>query len=176
MRALSQITIDPKLVFELAAQVETPQELATRYEVDEDELQSLLETPHIKRLIREKRAELEKSGYTLAAKAKLCFEDLLSDIYVKATRPDSPLGAVLDAAKFMRTVAGLDRNDAALPGERFSIQINFGGQTAIPAAVTTFDMDAEDASSVALMNLPVKPLHLAGVRVFGNSLAYAESM
>ncbi len=127
--AIQDIYADPKLIFELAAGVESVEALAARYQLDEAFLREMMENPHIKRQLAERRKELDESGYTLAQKAKLCFEDLLGTVYIKAREREATLPSVLAAAEFFRKVAGLDKRDVvdATP-ERFSITINIGGQ------------------------------------------------
>lgn len=127
--AIQDIYTDPKLIFELAAGVESIEALAARYELDEAFLRELMDNPHIKRQLAERRKELDESGYTLAQKAKLCFEDLLGTVYIKARDKEATLTSVLAAAEFFRKVAGLDKKDVADVGpERFNITINIGGQ------------------------------------------------
>lgn len=164
----SPLNLDAKLIFELAAKIDRPEVIAERYDLDPDFLLEVMETPRVKALIREKQQELDKAGYSLAMKAKLCFEDLLGDVYVKAKKPDATLNGVLEAAKFMRTVAGLDKTDLGT-ASKFSISINIGGQKTVLSASSQDDVvDAEDVS------LPPKPAFLAGIRTFGNPLAYVE--
>lgn len=166
--AIDRAFIQPQLIFELAAKIDRPEVVAERYGLDPDFLLQVMETPRVKALIRDKQSELEKTGYSLAMKAKLCFEDLLGDVYVKAKKPDATLNGVLEAAKFMRTVAGLDKTDLG-SAAKFSISINIGGQKTVLTATQTPDVvDVEDVS------LPPKPEYLAGIRTFGNPLAYVE--
>ena len=168
-RALpAPLDLNPKIIFELAARVDRPEVIAERYGLDQDFLNALLDTPRVKQLVREKQSELDKAGYSLAVKAKLCFEDLLGDIYIKAKKHDATLSGVLEAAKFMRQVAGLDKTDVAHEA-KFSISINIGGnRTVLTATQTPTDViEAEEA-------LPPKPAFLSGVRTFGNPLAYVE--
>lgn len=164
----SPLNLDPKIIFELAAKIDRPEVIAARYELDEDFLLQVIETPRVKALIREKQQELDKTGYSLAMKAKLCFEDLLADVYIKAKKNDATLNGVLEAAKFMRTVAGLDKTDLGTAA-KFSISINIGGQKTVLTAAQDADVVDVEAS-----DLPPKPEFLAGIRTFGNPLAYVE--
>ena len=124
--AQTLIGLDPKLIFDLASMVDPPHVVAQNYGLDPTYLQEVIETPHVKRLIRAKRKELDEAGFVLATKAKLMFEDLLPDIYKKAKSENTTLGGVLEAAKFLRVVAGLDQQAAsAATQEKFSITIQF---------------------------------------------------
>jgi len=181
MNALTQAHLDPRLIFELAAQVERPEVIARNYDMEPPFLAELMESPHVKRLIREKKAELDKTGYALATKAKLCFEDLLGDVYTKAKGVDATLNGVMEAAKFFRTVAGLDKPETAGPGEKFSISINIGG-----ASPHTVHIGASSASHSPTsqpltidvdedFDLPPAPSYLRGMKPLGTPRAYVES-
>lgn len=139
--ALDALNTSPQLVFELAAGVESLEEIAERYELDITFLRELMETKHVKRMVKEKRKELDETGFTLAQKAKLCFEDLLGAVYQKAKKPDAGLGQTLAAAEFFRKVAGLDKMDVGAQQDKFSITINLGG--AVPTASPAFTINAE---------------------------------
>lgn len=143
------LDLDPKLVFDLAARVDPPQVVADRYGLDPQYLAEVMAIPHVRRLVAAKRRELDDAGFVLSAKAKLMFEDLLPDVYRKAKSENATLSGVLEAAKFMRTVAGLDRQDPGNTSEKFSITIQFGGQSAPP---TTIDVTA--TTSPGLTNVP----------------------
>lgn len=134
--ALDALNTSPQLVFELAAGVESLEEIAERYELDLTFLQELMQTPHVKRMVKEKRKELDETGFTLAAKAKLCFEDLLGAVYQKAKKPDAGLGQTLAAAEFFRKVAGLDKLDVGAQQDKFSITINLGGNAPTTGPIT----------------------------------------
>lgn len=144
-QATHLLDLDPKLVFDLAARVDPPQVVAANYGLDPQFLSEMMETTHVKRAIAQKRKELDEGGYVLAAKAKLMFEDLLPDVYRKAKSENTTLSGVLEAAKFMRTVAGLDRQDPGMAQqEKFSITIQFSnpapGSQPIANSVTVIDM------------------------------------
>lgn len=139
--ATQLLELDPKLVFDLAARVDPPNVIAANYGLDPVYLSEVMETPHVKRLITVKRKELDDAGFALAAKAKLMFEDLMPDVYRKAKSENTTLSGVLEAAKFLRTVAGLDKQDQGpQAGEKFSITIQFSGPQ--PASPVTIDVQA----------------------------------
>jgi hypothetical protein len=128
----------------------------------------MMETAHVKRAINQKRKELDEGGYVLAAKAKLMFEDLLPDVYRKAKSENTTLSGVLEAAKFMRTVAGLDKQDVAnQQQEKFSITIQFSnpppGSQPIANSVTVIDMN----------DIPVAPGYLP--KASNAELEYVEA-
>jgi len=146
--ALRLVHTDPRLVFELAARVEPPEVIARNYDLDPQTLLELMEVPNIKRLIRDKRKELDENGFVLATKAKLMFEDLLADVYKKAKGEGTSLSAVLDAAKFMRTVAGMDKPSMGdSTAEKFGISITINANGA-PATVTIGQANPNNAAPV----------------------------
>lgn len=165
--AAQLLDLDPKLVFDLAARVDPPAAIAARYGLDPTYLAEVMETPHVKRMISAKRKELDDAGFVLAAKAKLMFEDLMPDVYRKAKSENTTLSGVLEAAKFLRTVAGLDKQDpGAQPGEKFSIQIVFSGQQ--PSAPVTIDVQA-----TPVIELPPPPDYIP--RTASSDLEYVEA-
>jgi hypothetical protein len=146
------LDLDPKLVFDLAARVDPPHVVAANYGLDPQFLTEVMENPHVRRTINAKRKELEEAGFALAMKAKLCYEDLLGDVYRKAKSENVTLSGVLEAAKFFRTAAGLDKQDVALgQQEKFSITIQFGGA---PAPVTI------DVQATETLDLPSPPAYI----------------
>lgn len=169
-QATHLLDLDPKLVFDLAARVDPPHVIAANYGLDPQYPSEVVEHPHVKKLISAKRKELDEAGFVLAAKAKLMFEDLLPDVYRKAKSENVTLSGVLEAAKFMRSVAGLDRPDvAAGQQEKFSITIQFSGSAPVPQPVT---IDVE-ATRVAL---PDPPSYISAAAIDGLNaeLEYAE--
>lgn len=141
------LDLDPKLVFDLAARVDPPHVIAATYGLDPQYLSEVMETPHVKSLVAAKRKELEDGGFVLEQKAKLMFEDLLPDLYRKAKSENTTLSGVLEVAKFMRTVARLDRQDVgAAQAEKFSITIQFSGSSPSPSSQTVIDITPTDVT------------------------------
>ncbi len=167
--ALQALYTDPRLIFELAAQVEPPKVLAERYELDPQFLEEMLQVPQVKRLIAQKRKELDDAGYSLSQKAKLMFEDLLPTIYRKAKAEDISLSGVLSAAEFLRKVAGLDKQEVnANQGDKFSITINFSGAPTLGGSQAA--VQVIDAVALPVLDLPDPPTYIQ--RVSSNELAY----
>lgn len=129
--ALQEINADARLVFELASGIDSIDDLAERYGFQPEELRVLTERPNVRRAIKEKKKELDETGHTLASKAKLCFEDLLGDLYKKSKGDGVSLAALLSSTEFFRKVAGLDKQDVSVgDADKFSITINLGGSPA----------------------------------------------
>lgn len=148
--AQTLIGLDPKLVFDLASMVDPPHVVAQNHGLDPNYLAEVLESPHVKKLIRAKRKELDDAGFVLATKAKLMFEDLLPDIYKKAKSENTTLSGVLEAAKFLRVVAGLDQQAPNAAGqEKFSIQIVFSGGSPATQQATIVDVQATPVADLS---------------------------
>lgn len=161
------LSLSPRLIFDLAAQVHPPETVAQEYDLDVAYLKEVMDLPHVKKLIKDKKRELDEQGFALAMKAKLMFEDLLPDIYLKAKAADVSLNSVLEAAKFMRTVAGLDKQDQSLNTEKFSITINVGGSASPPTVVI------DTQTKEVMVDLPEPPTYISGPVV--NDLYYEEN-
>lgn len=174
MTSQTLLDLDPKLVFDLAARVDPLATVADRYGLDPQFLAELAESPHVNRLIKAKRKELDDAGFVLATKAKLMFEDLLPDIYRRAKGENSTLSGVLEAAKFLRTVAGLDKQDPGnLAGEKFSITIQFGGASA-PASAPAQSTSTIDVTPTRVsIDLPPTPAYILGHQNQLSDLEYA---
>jgi hypothetical protein len=173
--ALEALHTSPELLFELAAGVENLSTIAARYELDEPFLKELMATPGVKKVIAEKRKELDDTGYTLAQKAKLCFEDLLSVVYKKARLDTSNLSATLAAAEFFRKVAGLDKMDPGAVQDKFSITINLGSNQPVQK-VTIDTSSASDASfTMPSFLLEVPQYVMPGDADRNADLAYVEN-
>ena len=158
MDARQLLTADPKLIFELASRMDPPEVIADRYGLDTDFLLQMMEVPHVKRAIADKRAELDKGGFVLAAKARLMFEDLLPEVYLRAKSKDATLSGILESAKFLRQVAGLDKQDPAERAQdRFSITINFSGASGPAGAQVVVNVGGDEHQ------LPEPPSYLASV-------------
>ena len=173
--AIDDLYTSPKLLFELAAGVEPLDAIADRYELDEAFLRELVEKPNVKRMLSERRKELEESGYTLAQKAKLCFEDLLGTVYTKARAPDASLAAVLSAAEFFRKVAGLDKREIDIgAGDKFSITINIGGAPSLNLTQAAKPViDVEDALDINQQYTDLDVLQDDTLLALNNQFEYA---
>jgi len=172
--ALDAIHTSPQLIFELASGVDSLDAIAERYELDAPFLRELMANPRVKKVISEKRKELDETGYTLAQKAKLCFEDLLQEVYKKARLPTAPLSATLAAAEFFRKVAGMDKQDASVAQDKFSITINLGGAQTSPV---TIDVTPTKDTSFKMPNflVDIPDYIMPGDADINAELAYVES-
>lgn len=108
-----------------------PREVAEDYGFTEEQWLALkVHDPFVKQ-VDEKKAELKAGGVTFRLKSAVIAEELLADLYLKATEEGATLHAVLETLKFTAKAAGLDqpKQDAAAAGSGFSINITIGGQS-----------------------------------------------
>lgn len=135
------LDLSPKLIFDLACKMNPPHIVAVEHGLDPKWLSDFIEMPHVKRAIKEKERELEEAGYSLAAKSKLMLEDVLPDIYRRMKDPGTSLSSMLDGAKFLRQMSGLDKQDLTpKAGEKFAINIIFGGAPGKQATIDVVDV------------------------------------
>lgn len=124
------LEVEPKFVLEVAMGLREPQEIAEDYGFSEEQWIALkVHEPFVK-LVEDKKAELKAGGVTFRLKSAMIAEELLADLYLKATSEDATLHSVLESLKFTAKAAGLDqpKQDAAATGSGFSINITIGGQ------------------------------------------------
>lgn len=162
--AIQNLHADPKFILELASGLEDGDTLARKYGYPEARWLKLKDDPAFQLVVEQKRTELKNTGYVFKAKAALCAEDLLEDIYTRAKDPDTPLTQKLDAFKTFTKLGGLepkeDKNVAVGPG--FQITINLGDASVTLGGenvtqVTEFT-DVEDKNVMAITHSEEKEL------------------
>jgi hypothetical protein len=156
--SLPILNLDPKFVLELAAGLEDPDKIATRYAYQPDAWQSLKNDEHFRKVVEAKRTELQKSGYTFRLKAALAAEDLLDDVYIGAKSIDASLASKLEAFKYLTKLGGLEPKEdkQVQQGPAFTINIDLGG--GITRNVTIETTDAIDTD-----DLPTLPAYLTAL-------------
>lgn len=162
------LDVPPQLVLEVAYGVEDPEQIALRHGFSDSEWLLLkAHAPFIKQ-VEDKKAELKASGYTFRMKSAFIAEDLLDDLYKKATEEDASFSVLLETIKFTSKAAGLDapvKTDQA-PGAKFSITIDIGGGKSVSVAVNqnnekVVDVESEDIQFEMADELGAVPGYLA---------------
>ena len=137
---LQMLEVDPKFVLEVASGVRSPEEIAEDYGYSGPQWTQLKGFPPFVKAVDLKKIELTASGYTFRMKAAIGAEDLLAEVYKKATANDGvSFHTQLEALKFMARAAGLEtppREEAEM-GAKFSISINLGGGNTVEIGVKT---------------------------------------
>lgn len=175
---LPHLSVDPKLVFELAAGMEDPDAIAERYRLTAEGWSALKNDENFKKLVDSKRAELQKSGYTFRLKAALAAESLLDDIYLGAKDIDASLTAKLEAFKYLTKLGGLEPKEdkTAQQGPAFSIRIDLSGDNSATIDIQSPKpiIDVEDEEFVLIDDLPTPPAHLLQTLPLDNALNAAN--
>lgn len=140
------LDIPPKFVLEIAMGLRDPKEVAEDYGFTEEQWTALKAHDPFVKQVDEKKAELKASGWTFKMKSAIIAEELLADLYLKATEEGATLHAVLESLKFTAKAAGLDapKQDTQAAGSGFSINITIGGQSVKIAGSATPQGDVYD--------------------------------
>lgn len=139
------IEIEPRMVLEISMGLRDPKEIAEDYGFSEEQWIALkVHEPFVKQ-VDDKKAELKENGVTFRLKSAVIAEELLADLYIKATDEDATLHAVLESLKFCAKASGLDapKQDGVAAGSGFSINITIGGQ-AVKISGTHTPTEEED--------------------------------
>ena len=157
------LSIDPKFIFELAAGLEEPDHIATRYHYTAEAWESLKNDQNFMKVVESKRAELQKTGYTFRLKAALAAEDLLDEVYIGAKSIDASLSAKLEAFKYLTKIGNLEPKEdkQVATGPAFSIKIDLGGSSiTIENTQKEAQNTMENVIDVDCEELPSPPLGL----------------
>lgn len=97
-----------RLPFDLAMQVETPEETFASYDITPEQGAVLLRNETFVRLVKAFRAVIVEEGLSFKVKARLQAEELLEHAFLLATDPDIAPAVRMDSIKWHTRVAGLD--------------------------------------------------------------------
>jgi hypothetical protein len=134
------LDIPPQLVWECAAGLEDPADVAARFGFAGEKWERLQQWPPFIQAVQAQRVEFERNGMTFRLKAGLMAEEMMSQMFKQAISNDSSILQKLSVFNSLVDVAGLkpdkkavDTNVQAAP--KFSITINIP-QTGGPAPIT----------------------------------------
>lgn len=134
------LDIPPQLVWECAAGLENPTDVAARFGFMGEKWERLQQWPPFIHAVQTQRAEFERNGMTFRLKAGLMAEEMMSQMFKQAIANDTSIMQKLSVFNSLVDVAGLkpdkkavDTNVQAAP--KFSITINIP-QTGGPAPIT----------------------------------------
>lgn len=153
------LEIEPRMILEIATGLEDPERIAARYGFDESEWLLLRAYPPFVRQVDDKKAELKASGHTFRIKAAVIAEELLGELYLKATEPGASFNTVLETAKFTAKAAGYDAppKEEGQTGPAFTININLGGGRSVQVKASTaqtIDMEVDEVPSLEIGEVP----------------------
>ncbi len=127
--ALKLLEVDQKFVLEVASGVRDPEVIAAEYGYEGYEWDTLKTFAPFIKAVDTKKAELRATGYTFRMKAAMGAEELLAEVFNKATSDGVSFHTQLEALKFMARAAGLEAppKEESDSGAKFTISINLGG-------------------------------------------------
>lgn len=129
-----------RLPFDLAMQIETPEETLAHYGLTPEQGARLLQTETFTKLVKAFREIIVNEGLSFKVKARLQAEELLEHAFLLATDPDVAPAVRMDSIKWHGRVAGFDTKDGdggagTGGGSGFSLKIVFGGPGAGAAQI-----------------------------------------
>jgi len=104
----SPLQLTEQCLLDLAIGADPPGVIASRYGLDELDLEVLLQNPTIVKAIEVRQAELAQKGEFFKLKARALAEDLLEKVYTDAKLTEDPKTR-LDAVKFLSMAGGVDK-------------------------------------------------------------------
>lgn len=141
------VTLDvpPQLVWECAAGLEDPAEVAARFGFMGAKWERLSQWPPFVQAVQAQRAEFERNGMTFRLKAGLMAEEMMSQMFKQAISNDSTILQKLSVFNSLVDVAGLKPDKKAVEAgvaaaPKFSITINI--PQAAPPGPTPITIDA----------------------------------
>lgn len=136
------VTLDvpPQLVWECAAGLEDPADVAARFGFTGAKWERLSQWPPFIQAVQAQRAEFERNGMTFRLKAGLMAEEMMSQMFKQAISNDSTILQKLSVFNSLVDVAGLKPDKKAVDANvqsapKFSITINIPQATG-PAPIT----------------------------------------
>lgn len=124
----SPLQLTEQCLLDLAIGADSPHVIASRYGLDELDLELLLQNPTIVKAIEVRQAELAQKGEFFKLKARALAEDLLEKVYTDAKTTQDPKTR-LDAVKFLSMAGGIDKPAETRQvgsGRQVNIKIDLG--------------------------------------------------
>lgn len=138
---------DPRLPYELALEMATPEATFAKYGYTTDEAATLLARKDFVTSLKRYRDEIVASGAGFKLKAKVQAEALLLDSYQIATDPEAPASVRADLIKWTAAVAGFGppkeqtkEGGGGGAGGGFALNITFTGPAPAGAAIAAIDV------------------------------------
>lgn len=128
-KSAAQMSFDPKLVMELAMELDSPSVVFARYGYTPEEMAALIGNKHFITALKDMMDQVKKDGLSFKMKAKMQAEDLLQQSYSMATNPDTPAAVRADIIKWTAKMADLEpkSTDGKSMGQGFQLNITFAG-------------------------------------------------
>ena len=141
MEPHSTLDVPAQLVWECAAGVEDPTQIAARFGFEGDQWARLSQWPPFIQAVQRQRAEFEREGVTFRLKAGLMAEQVMDQMFKQAVGTDSTILQKLSVFNSLVDVAGLkpEKKSAqqadASAAPKFSITINIPSAGPTPVTI-----------------------------------------
>jgi hypothetical protein len=135
-----------QMVYDIAAGLEEPVDVAYRYGYSASEWKTLEEHQPFRSAVAQARSELEKGGHAVRTKARWMTEILLEDLFFRMKQEGTTVSQLQESVRIMSRLGDLEPKAAvqgAIGGPASSIKIIF---SSTPAAV---EIGGHDASPEA---------------------------
>lgn len=149
-----------EMLTEVALGMEEGVDIAYRYGYSASEYKRLEEYRPFVNAVLQLRAEMEKDGHQIRAKARWMSDHMLDEAFLKAKAPGTTLPQVLDALKTFARIADLEpkqEKNVAAAGPGTSVQIIFSGSQADVVIGQTREEEKEPEPLTFDINMPEKP-------------------
>ena len=107
-KALSEMTFDPRLVFELGAGLDTPAAIFGGYGIAPEEATKMMKNPVFIEAVKTAKKYVAEHGVTFKTKARLLAEDLLEHAYQMATSTETPASVRAELIQWVTRMGGLE--------------------------------------------------------------------
>jgi hypothetical protein len=131
------------LAMEVAARLQPLGEIIKKYGLSKSEFQELMKQPVFRDAVVEARSAFKSTANTperIRIKAQLLTEAGLEEMYLILQNPNQPAAARVSAFGAIKTLTGLEKPDAPMHRQKFSLTINVASGTGMQA--TTIEAEA----------------------------------
>jgi len=114
---------DPRIAWELAAQVGDPQAILAQYGYTDRDAFDLVANPAFQRELRGRVANLEADGLTYMRRAEIIADDALAHAYEIMTDPKAPAAVRMSAIQWITKIAGREPKEKNPTNTQFVLEI-----------------------------------------------------
>lgn len=140
-----------QMIYDIAAGLEEPVEIASRYGYTVTEWNRLEEHQPFRTAVAQARSELEKGGHAVRTKARWMTEILIEDLFLRMKQEGTTVGQLQESVRILSKLGDLEPkpNVAAGPsGPTSSVQIIFSGGPAPEITIGGKDVSSEKEETV----------------------------
>ena len=136
---MAGLEIPPTLAVELVAGLSTPTEIFARHNVPVEKIPGLLQSDIFLAMLKEAKNDWcgdHNADTRIRTKARIALEELLIPQFAMAQDKCTPAAARNEAAKFFKSLAGMDKSESAGDGvEKFVVNITLGSSDKQPETI-----------------------------------------